>query len=304
MMTLLMNLSLYALFIIFLTYRVKKARKGYDIAYTAVFLTFATVLAAYEGASIPVMLLGVALFEDFALSFSSAFEYLFFLFSMIYIYAFVATVAFVAQAVLLGLLAHVRPSAKPSSGKSLKTELRRDIVQVCAGVVIVLAFWFLSGTLAKSFVILLVLIGYLVGSYAVSSKKGKVSRFFLSLERKGAEFGQGAKWLAIGALVPIAFLSANNAVPVLVAIFIGDALATIVGLRYRIRLGYNRKKSAAGTLVYFISSAAISFFFVGIAAIPIAAIAAIIESLPKHIDDNIDTSVVVTLIIGLASWIG
>lgn len=303
-MPIVMDLFLYALFAVFLAYRMKKARKGYDIAYTVVFLTFAAVLAAYEGASIPVMLLGIALFEDFALSFGSAFEYLFFIFSIAYVYAFVATAAFVAQAVLLGLLAHVRPSAKPISGKSPKTELRRDIMQVSAGAVIVLAFFFLSGTLAKTLVILLVLIGYLIGSYSVSVKKGRVSRFFLSLERKGSEFGQGAKWLAIGALVPIAFLSANNAVPVIVAVFIGDALATIVGLRYRVRLSYNREKSAAGTLVYFVSSAAISFFFVGIAAIPIAAIAAIIESLPKHIDDNVDTSVVLTLIIGLARWIG
>jgi dolichol kinase len=98
--------------------------------------------------------------------------------------------------------------------------------------------------------------------------------------------GWGSACYAAGVLLAATFLS--DIPQIAAAIFvlgIGDGVSTIIGIRGKMKLPYNRKKTLEGSLAMFFASLG-AFVFVGSAAIPLAFIAALAESAPR-VDDNL-----------------
>jgi dolichol kinase len=106
-------------------------------------------------------------------------------------------------------------------------------------------------------------------------------------EREDAPLpGWGSACYAAGVLLAASFLSdVPQIAAVIFVLGIGDGVSTIIGLRGRMKLPYNRKKTLEGTLAMFFASLG-AFAFVGAAAIPLALIAALAESVPR-VDDNL-----------------
>jgi dolichol kinase len=284
-------------------------RRKSDLLLLAAAAAVGVGLAVLTGSDAGLMLIGVLAFGGVAGSLGSRLNYLVLAAAAAFVaFAFLngVPVSLVAQAALLGFIGSARSFVGMKSDGSKRMEKRRDLVQIAIGLAILGAFAALDYADAELFLLGGVLLGVLLSDLAVLNPGGGVSKAILSLERNDAPFGQGAMWLALGALVAVSFLGQRDAGAVLGSIFIGDAVATIVGIEYgRTKLPYNSKKSVAGSVAYFAAALAVSFPFIGVWALPTSFIAAAVESLPRQIDDNFDTSVALTVaVLLLASLAG
>lgn len=207
--------------------------------------------------------------------------------------------ALIGQALLLGLLSGITNIREYKNRiVNMRIEIERDFFHAAIGIFLMLLFYLVSSPVAITVLIIMMLSGILAISMADALRGSRAARLVLRLERNGASLGYGAMWLALGALIAVSFLSTKNVLVVFSAIFIGDPAATIVGLTVGgKRLPYNSMKSISGTLAYFLVTAAITYMFIGIYAIVIAAVAAIVESLRIRVDDNMSVSVALTALL-------
>ena len=296
MVNLYLDLLVYAIAIFSVGYAIYLASSK-RMAKLFLFFVAAAILFYFEHASM-FLLSGVIIFESAAFYHGSRKSSLFVAAGMIYLLAAVqlSTVAFAIQAVLVGLLAGTGLQYKPFV-QNKKIEIRRDIFQIAAGVLIIACFFVFSIFAAQVITAALVLIGIVFSNFAARGSRSRIAVALRSLERSGAHFGSGAMWLALGTLVAISFTSnIRYIVPILIAIFFCDSTATIVGINFgRHKLPYNKKKSIEGFLAYFIIMALASYALLGAIALLLAIIAAFVESAPLHIDDNFDVPIVLLI---------
>ena len=112
-------------------------------------------------------------------------------------------------------------------------------------------------------------------------------------------------WLTLGIMLTLSFLSVTDTIVVVGALFVGDSAATILGIRFgKAKLPYNKKKSYVGALAYFAVTLLIAFPLIGYFALIIALVAAIVESLPVHIDDNFDTAIAIIAVVKVLGYVG
>lgn len=117
---------------------------------------------------------------------------------------------------------------------------------------------------------------------------GIIARF----ERPGITPGYGAMTIAAGTLAILTLLANREQIlGSLVILGVGDAASTLVGRRSRQKLAWSRKKTAAGTVAFFVASLP-AVYFAGWPAMLVAAAAALAESLESNVDDNLIISVV------------
>lgn len=299
-----LNLYLYALYAtasVILAYRLLKLTKTRDLLIYSLFLLASILLFWYEHASVAIPISGVIIFNAMISSYGKKECYLFILIGALYsLFVYPAGLSLLLQSVFMGMLSGSGIAATEKTHMQESTELKRNAVQITAGVFFILLFA-VNPNVGDSFMLAFVLLGSVFGNYVLSKKSSPVAKILYGFERNGVLLGSGARWLALGAIVAAAFLTTNMAIAVFSAIFIGDSLSTLVGLRFKTaKLPYNKKKSVGGTLAYFFSVLFISYFFIGPLAIAIAIIAALVESQPLHIDDNFDVALVLALLfIGL-----
>ncbi|MCL4364984.1 MAG: hypothetical protein M1569_00515 [Candidatus Marsarchaeota archaeon] len=205
----------------------------------------------------------------------------------------------IGQALLLGIISGVTNIREYKNRiVNMRVEIDRDIFHAGIGVFLILLFYFESSPVAITVLIVMILGGIFAISIADVFRSNRAARLVLRLERNGTSLGYGAMWLAIGALIAVSFLSTRDVLAVFSAIFIGDPSATIVGLLVGgKKLPYNSTKSISGTLAYFVATAAIAYFFIGIYALPIAAVAAVVEGVRINIDDNVSVSIALTALL-------
>jgi dolichol kinase len=279
-------------------------RNGRDWLFLLASIAGGVALALHEGVSVPAMLEGIVIFNGIVTSYHSKENYAFSALAVFFVVSFYPLVLLITQAALLGFLSGAYFFLKPNSGKASELEKKRDLVQIIAGLVLMISYSLLPMRQVVIGIVALVIIASAVGNYGVMNKRGRVSRTLYAFERKNAMLGQGAMWLAMGMLTAISFLNTDQTIAVFAAILIGDSVATLAGTAWKIPIPYNKKKSVVGTAAYFISAAAISFPFLGYAGILTALIAALVESAPRQIDDNFDTAVVLVVLIRLLSLFG
>lgn len=141
-------------------------------------------------------------------------------------------------------------------GRHPNVERNRDLFQLLAGIVVLTMLYSLSRQVSF-FVILLAGIGLLtLGNIALTTGSDRLRGFFYSMERPDVTLGIGPIMIAGGTLFAMALIHDQGLLVVIVfTVIIGDALASLVGLRYPVKtLPYNRKKSIGGLLAMAIPS--------------------------------------------------
>ncbi len=180
-----------------------------------------------------------------------------------------------------------------------KTEINRDIIQISLGIVLIVAlyyFGYLSGVLV---IFALLIFGYFVNNILANVRVKPIYTRAKDLERKNVSYGLGASYLAASTALMLGFAGSP---PLLlfgiVAVFFGDSAATIIGISARgaAPLPYNRYKTIIGSLAFFLITAILGYFFIGMYAILLAAILAFIEGLAISIDDNIRSGIAVVVL--------
>lgn len=213
---------------------------------------------------------------------------------------------FLLQSVLFGMTGSViyRESARTRHVEKQKEE-KRDVLHFLVGVALISIFFFFRESVASMILLLLIVSMTYVVVLSETYKRNAFSRFVYGFERKGSLLGHGAVWLAIGSMLVASFLSGPFVIAALIAIFIGDPIATFVGLRLKgPRLPYNRKKTVTGTLAYLCTTLALSYPFIGAYALPLSLIAAGAEGLDVSMDDNFTVALILVAIILVARHTG
>jgi dolichol kinase len=294
-------LALYATVLLLLAYRLMHA-KSREVALLVVFLAAGVALALYEGIDPLLMLLGVLIFNGMVSTYPSRANYAYFLLAVLFAISIYYSTTAISQAMFLGFISGAYFFMGRASRASVSVERRRDIIQMLLGLAILGGFVFISASFVRLLLVFAIIAASAIGNFSASNRKSAISRALHSFERGGAILGQGALWLAAGTLSAMSFLDNAGLAAVLAAIFVGDAAATLVGTAYKKPLPYNKKKSAAGTLAYFVATALFSFPFAGYLGLLVGAVAALAESLPVHIDDNFDTAVLLTVLLALLGY--
>jgi dolichol kinase len=178
-------------------------------------------------------------------------------------------------------------------------ETKRQAVHllVCMAALAVLLF------LSRNWLLAITFSSLIVGSLLINmtmrnSKISLVGWFVSEFEREGVRLpGWGSACLATGVLILAAYLREPAAMAAsLVVLGIGDGASTLIGRRGSVRLPWNAKKTAEGTLAFFVGSLA-AWVFIGPLALPLAAVSALAESLDLGIDDNLVIPVVCTMVL-------
>ncbi len=267
-----------------------------------IFLAAAYLIFLHEGIVSDSLLSGVIIFNAILASYGKRLGILYILAGIFFIFVTLGTSApLVLQAAVIGALSATVPYARPNLGKAkMRVERPRNIFQIVSGVFLILLFIFIRTAISETLLLSLFLVGIILLDYAIRNPNSRLSGRLSSMERQGFYMGYGAVWLGMGALFAAAFLGPTLAIPIFAAIFIGDSFSTLIGVRYgHIKLPYNNKKSIAGSLAYFVPVLIISYFIVGYWALPLAALAAFVESLPLPMDDNFSVSLLLTTIIAI-----
>ncbi len=206
---------------------------------------------------------------------------------------------YIAQAMLLGLLSVITKLKEyRNSIEDRRVEISRDFFHMGAGIFLMLMFYFEIEPIAVTFQMLLILGGILVICVIEAFSSNRFSRIITRFERNGSALGYGALWLAIGSLMAVSFLNTMNVLVVFSAIFIGDPVATMVGIHFGgKKIPWNRRKSVYGSMAYFAATSAISFAFIGYYALAIGLVGALVESLRIRIDDNLSVSAALTALL-------
>ena len=297
---------LYGAATLILAYRLIKLKKPSDLfSYSAILLI--SIAAFYlEHADVAVLISGVIIFNAIIASYGKKICYFFVLLGIVYAaVSYTAGPQFVLQSLFLGMLSGSNLIHGERHHERKNNELRRNSVQIAAGIFLILVFYFANSNIADAILFWFVILGSLFGNYALMNKSGRASKLIHSFERSEVMLGSGARWLAIGSLATASFLTGNAVLVVFSAIFLADSFSTLFGISFKTpRLPYNRKKSLGGTTIYFLTVFAISYFFIGIFALLFAAASSFFESQPYHIDDNFDVAVVMIAIFIILSMFG
>ncbi|MGA3020820.1 MAG: hypothetical protein ABSD68_02630 [Candidatus Micrarchaeales archaeon] len=295
---------LYPLAFLLFIRRIVMMQKKWELAFLLTILVVGTALALYEGESVAAMLAGIMIFNGIVTTFRSNQNYAFLILALLFMVPIYVFSTLIAQSMFLGFLSGAYFFSKHNIRRGGNVEKRRDVIQIVFGIVLIGIFVTFPQIYANFLLELLILLAAVLGNYAIRNMKSTMSGVLHWFERSDAALGQGAMWLAIGMLAATSFLSGGHVIAVIAAIMIGDAVATLVGMTYRIALPYNKRKSILGTLAYFLSATLFSFPFIGYISILTSLVAALSESSPKQIDDNFDTSVVLVTMIKILSYAG
>ncbi len=197
---------------------------------------------------------------------------------------------------------HVSKAHRASMHEQRRIELRRDAVQISAWVWLIALFWLfrpdISGISFQLSIFYIVVLLFVVIELSERFKNTKTGRVLHRLEKPGMAYGNGAMILSIGILLLIGFVRYTLPMMFFLSVLVlSDAIATIAGLGIGgPKLPYNRTKSVAGSIAFLVSASAVGYLFIGLYAIPLSAILALIEGMKLPIDDNIRLPVASILI--------
>jgi dolichol kinase len=176
-------------------------------------------------------------------------------------------------------------------------EINRQLFHVALGLALLFVLLNFGRSKTVYFLSGILFVGLLLINLVVRGIRVPVATWFVeAFERKNAPLpGYGSAWYVVGLLISCLLIHNANYLAAAVVVFaFGDAASTIFGLGGKHPLPYNPKKTVEGTLG-FVLFALSSFLFVGWSAVPLALFAALVESLPLGIDDNLGIPLACTL---------
>ncbi len=178
----------------------------------------------------------------------------------------------------------------------MERETERQLFHILLGVIAVVLLLHFGRTFMIAAVFFIIIFGTVFINLKLRGKKIPIIDWFeKKFERTGVRLpGWGSACYAMGTLIPLVFLSdVSKIAGVIVILALGDGVSTLVGRYGKIKIPYNQKKTFEGSIAMFASSL-LSYYFVGPIAIPLALIAAIIESMPI-VDDNLSIPIACTI---------
>lgn len=179
----------------------------------------------------------------------------------------------------------------------LEFELRRKLLHTVVGLTMISILFYSGRTNLIILLSLMLLLGSIMVVWRLQGRQIPVAGWFEeTFERENVRFpGYGAFWYVVGTLLAALFLgNANEIAAGILALAAGDSAATIFGVRARHPLPYNRCKTVEGSLAFFVFSLP-ACLFIGWAGVGLAALTAVVESLPSPIDDNLTIPVAAAL---------
>ncbi len=179
----------------------------------------------------------------------------------------------------------------------MKTETERQILHFLVGLATIAMLFTMSRPFTAGAVFFVLVVGTLIINMRIQKVGIPFVEWFVErFERKDILFpGFGSACYATGVLIPLVFLSDVNQVAACILVLaLGDGISTIVGRKGKHTLPHNKEKTVEGSLAFFVGSLA-SLAFIGIMAIPLAALAAIVETINFRIDDNLTIPVFCTI---------
>lgn len=167
-------------------------------------------------------------------------------------------------------------------------ENRRQLFHILVGIIALAVLLHFGRSFTTTATFFIIIIGTILMNLRLLGMKIALVHWFEErFERSDAPLpGWGSACYAAGVLMLLTFLGNVNEIAAAVFILaVGDGLSTIVGRKGRVKLPYNRGKTLEGALAFFVSSLP-AWYFIGPAAIPLAAVAGLAETLPK-MEDNL-----------------
>jgi len=178
----------------------------------------------------------------------------------------------------------------------IKKEKERQIFHFLVGIATILLLIYYGRGITIAGVFFTIIIGtLLINARFLGKRIGFVKWFEERFEREDALLpGWGSACYATGVLIPLTFIADTNGIAAAIFILaLGDGVSTIVGRKGRIKIPYNKQKTVEGSVAFFLSSL-IAYLFIGPAIIPLAALAAAVESIDFKIDDNLTIPIACT----------
>ncbi len=169
-------------------------------------------------------------------------------------------------------------------------ELRRQAAHAAFGMGILLLIWFVGRPGTELLLVLALFLGMAAMHLRMERRRtALIDELFDLLERPKVMPAKGAFMYVLGALLVLSALS--DPVKAMAAIAVlawGDAAATLAGRMNggKTRLFYNSGKSWAGAAAFFALGSLAAYPFIGLAALPLAFVCALAETLNVGVDDN------------------
>ncbi len=185
---------------------------------------------------------------------------------------------------------------------NLQKENLRQAVHLLIGIAAVFVVQFIGFNSALLLMAAVFLGGLFIANFKLLGGKVKLVDQFLQLvDREVAIPGQGAMYYAAGILLLLTFARPLDfALAVVVLHAAGDAVATLVGIRFKSPLPWNKNKSWHGFVAFIIAGVFTAQFFIPFhQAIVYSFILAVVESLAIAFDDNLSVPVAALLFKGV-----
>ena len=168
-------------------------------------------------------------------------------------------------------------------------EINRQVFHILMGICLLLVLLGFGRSKTIYFLFGVLFVGVLLINLVSRGINVPVATWFVEkFERKDALLpGYGSAWYVVGLLMLCLLIEDVYSLSAGIIVFaFGDSASTIFGSLGKRPLFYNPGKTLEGTLAFFALSL-LSFFFIGWTAVPLALFAAVIESFPLGIDDNL-----------------
>ncbi len=168
-------------------------------------------------------------------------------------------------------------------------ELNRQLFHIVLGLALLIVLFYFGRPKTIYFLSAILFVGFFLINLVVRKIKVPIATWFVeTFERKDAFLpGYGSAWYVVGLLISCILIHDVSQLAAAIVVFaFGDAASTIFGSRGKNPLPYNPKKTVEGTAAFILFSLT-SFIFIGAYAIPLALFAALAESLPIRVDDNL-----------------
>ncbi len=184
-------------------------------------------------------------------------------------------------------------------------EDERQILHIFLGFCTIALVEFLGTEPAVYLIGAILIIGLALVHFKLSNRSlGPLEQFVERFERPGVTPGYGALTLAAGALAILTLIAQKEHILAsLVILGFGDAGSTIFGIRSKKKLPWSSEKTYGGSVAFFLLSLP-AVYFAGWAAMAVASVAALAESLEHQIDDNLVIAVVCVIAFRLVSGAG
>jgi dolichol kinase len=179
-------------------------------------------------------------------------------------------------------------------------ERERKAAHVLSNLSACLVIWILGLQTASYLVLSALFVGIpAMHLTTIGIKIPGIDEWLKRVGRVGETPGEGPLYNALGILFALGLLRSNPlaAVVVILMFGLGDGFATYTGTTYgKHKLPWNRNKTMEGTLGFMAGAMCALLIMPVSATVLVAALAAIVESLPLKLNDNITLPVVLSLL--------